>query len=281
MSAKQSTAIEIIEIKDGYDPVKGFLSHFNAEMPLCNIMLLGQSGVGKSLLANVVLGWDSIPSGQGAPVSTKIQGYIRPPVPVVIWDSPGLQRSAISIQEQIQNLVDFIRNCNQSRDSRRAIHAVWFCVREGDKRIEDACVALFQAVRELGVLLIPVVTQSVIQNESSKQRNREFVATRLGTTLESVVFVLAREKKIGDAGTLVNPHRLDGLVHRTIHMITGIDARAASAFGLGQAIDRDLRDRLIQENPSWSKWILPVSGSILPVSLLIIAGVVRYAKSKP
>jgi hypothetical protein len=89
--------------------------------------------------------------------------------------------------------------------------------------------------------------------------------------------VPAREKNIGDAVILVNPHGFDELVHHTIDVITVIDPKAAIAFGLGQAIDPYLAKRVAAEN---SRWLASIRGFVLPVSGLSILSIWMLKKTK-
>ena len=62
-----------------------------AKLGHANILISGQTGVGKSTLINAVFSVPLADEGIGKPVTKHVQRYDVPGVPVTIFDTPGIE----------------------------------------------------------------------------------------------------------------------------------------------------------------------------------------------
>ena len=61
------------------------------ELGHANILITGQTGVGKSTLVNAIFRAELAEEGVGRPVTQRVQRHDAPGVPVTIFDTPGIE----------------------------------------------------------------------------------------------------------------------------------------------------------------------------------------------
>lgn len=182
--------------------------HEMAKLGHANILISGQTGVGKSTLINAVFRVRLADEGVGKPVTKHVQRYDVPGVPVTIFDSPGIELG------QAKN--DVIREYEKTiMDSRKGspndvIHVAWYCVDAGQVRIQDFDIEIVQALAgEVPVIL--VLTQCI---DDERAGDLEQVIAAESLPIEGPpVHTLARERRV--AGQTVPPKGLEELVERT------------------------------------------------------------------
>ena len=100
-----------------------------------NILISGQTGVGKSTLVNAVFRVPLAEEGTGKPVTKNVQRYDVSGVPVTIYGTPGIELG--------HSKKDVIRDYERTiSDSRRGgpdkvIHVAWYCIDAGQTRVQD------------------------------------------------------------------------------------------------------------------------------------------------
>ncbi len=179
-----------------------------AKLGHANILISGQTGVGKSTLINAVFRVRLADEGVGKPVTTHVQRYDVPGVPVTIFDTPGIELG------QAKN--DVIREYKKTiTDSRKGspndvIHVAWYCVDAGQVRIQDFDIEIVRALAgEVPVIL--VLTQCI---DDERAGDLERVIAEEGLPIEGPpVHTLARERRV--AGQTLPPKGLEELVERT------------------------------------------------------------------
>jgi uncharacterized protein (DUF697 family)/GTP-binding protein EngB required for normal cell division len=179
-----------------------------AKLGHANILISGQTGVGKSTLINAVFRVPLADEGTGKPVTDHVQRYDVPGVPVTIFDTPGIELG------HAKN--DVIREYKKSiTDSRKGppdglIHAAWYCVDAGQARIQDYDIEIVRALAH-EVPVIIVLTQCI---DDDRAAALEAVIAHENLPIEgSPVHTLARERRL--AGQTLPPKGLEELVERT------------------------------------------------------------------
>jgi uncharacterized protein (DUF697 family)/GTP-binding protein EngB required for normal cell division len=198
----------------------------NERLGHANILISGQTGVGKSTLINAVFRVPLAAEGTGKPVTKNVQRYDAAGVPATIYDTPGIELGHAK--------KDVIRDYKKTiADSRKAgpdevIHVAWYCIDAGQTRVQGYDVEIVGALAaEVPVIL--VLTQC-IDEERAAALERAITAEMLPIAGRPVR-TLARERRV--AGHTIPPRGLEELVERTNDILPEAVRRAfANAQGV-------------------------------------------------
>lgn len=172
--------------------------------PKGNVLVLGNSGVGKSTLINAVIGEDVAKTSFGTRGTTgELAIYASPSVPFRVIDSIGFEPSPIASLRAVHAVRKWSRMSAKEGSENTRINVIWFCV-DGTaaKLFPDTIRNLTNAVRMWkSVPIIAVVTKSYSQPD--RERNiamvREaFHGTHIERNLRAIVPVVAQTYVIND-----------------------------------------------------------------------------------
>jgi uncharacterized protein (DUF697 family)/GTP-binding protein EngB required for normal cell division len=180
----------------------------NERLGHANILISGQTGVGKSTLINAVFRVPLAREGTGKPVTKTVQRYEVPGVPVTIYDTPGIELG----HAKKDVIRDYRRTITGSRRAGpdKVIHVAWYCIDAGQTRVQDYDIEIIEALAaEVPVIL--VLTQCI---DDDRATALEQTIAADGLPIEgNPVRALARERRV--AGHTIPPRGLEELVERT------------------------------------------------------------------
>lgn len=94
-----------------------------------NVLVIGNSGVGKSTLINAVLGEEKAKTGWGTSGTTdRLEIYESEMVPFRIIDSIGFEPSLVKEYRAIHAVRKWSKECAKKGKSDNQINLIWFCV---------------------------------------------------------------------------------------------------------------------------------------------------------
>lgn len=169
-----------------------------------NVLVIGNSGVGKSTLINAVLGEERAaaewcPNGK----TKKLEIYENDNVPFRLIDSVGFEPSFLKAQVAINSIVKWCKDGIKDAKDEKQINAIWFCVEATTPRLFPETIKnLTRAIRIFkSVPVIVVLTKSYSMPD--RQRNIEninkaFAATKHTVNLVDVIPVVAQDFVIND-----------------------------------------------------------------------------------
>jgi uncharacterized protein (DUF697 family) len=128
-----------------------------ASLPPFNIVVAGNTGVGKSTLINVIFGKELTEEAVGPPQTSIVTKVTRPPLPFCLYDTRGLE--VRSSEETIRTLTDHIKGLRAKVDAADQIHAVWLCILASSNRVEPVHEELLKFFRDLHIPCMVVLTQ--------------------------------------------------------------------------------------------------------------------------
>ncbi len=182
------------------------------ELGHANILITGQTGVGKSTLINAIFRAELAHEGVGRPVTQRVQRHDAPGVPVTIFDTPGIELG--DAKDAV--IADFKNTIITSRRGapESFIHIAWYCIDAGQARIQDYDVDIIRALAE-EVPVILVLTQCV---DEERARALETAIAAEDLPIQGApVRTLAKARRIGSQ--TIEPTGLEELVRRTEHIL--------------------------------------------------------------
>jgi GTPase Era involved in 16S rRNA processing/uncharacterized protein (DUF697 family) len=241
-----------------------------------NVLVIGNSGVGKSTLVNAVLGEDKAVVGGGdAGVTKSIEVYVSkdPKVPFRIIDTIGFEPSLVKRHNAIKAVRDWSKRAAKDGDPDTDINVIWFCVEGTSKKLfPEAIHALSKATKLWeSVPVIVVITKSYSQTERAeniKTVQNAFARQKKYTkNLKEIIPVVAEAYPINET-TLVPPDGIDELIDATNrHMPEGKTAaeKDVAAFKLRRkrAMARGLVGSFTTAGATVGAFPMPVADAVV------------------
>ena len=124
-----------------------------------NIMVVGKTGVGKSTLINNLFRENLALTGIGRPITKHLRRISKEGVPLVLYDTRGLELS-LEVQKEIKSeIFDTIKE-NKKLGVHGEIHLAYYCINANSSRIEPTELELIRELSEK-IPVVVVLTQSI------------------------------------------------------------------------------------------------------------------------
>ena len=192
-----------------------------------NILVAGQTGVGKSTLVNSVFGEEFAATSAGSPVTQHAEWFASDSVPLRILDTRGLEAKDYSVT--LNALQAEIINSRAQHDERHQLHMAWVCISTPSSRVQECEIDIIKLLNRHEIPVIIVLTK-YDDDEDFPDIVRQIMDTR-GARFTDVVPVRALARKSRPA------HGLEELVTATF---TALPVAHKAAFAAAQKISRDL-----------------------------------------
>jgi uncharacterized protein (DUF697 family) len=173
-----------------------------------NIVVIGNTGVGKSTLINAVFRERVADAGTGSPVTQDIECHEVPGLPVRIYDTPGLE-----LQDSAQRLIGAVQGLSETSrtgDPRDLLHLAWFCFNGRATRFaEEERRAIEGVARHVPVVLVG--TQVADPGDAALTQLLAHIApSALPVAERRAVLTLAEPLRLGTVR--IEEHGLDELI---------------------------------------------------------------------
>ena len=136
-----------MEISEVWSLFRDFLQRMRSECPVFGVLVVGETGAGKSTLINNLVGKEVVEVGHKlisetstvSEHSMEVEG-----VPIVIYDTPGLSDTRGDCDKvHLQEMKDILK--------KREIHLVIYCMKLSETRMRDSLIHTFQEYNKIGV----------------------------------------------------------------------------------------------------------------------------------
>ena len=185
-----------------------------------NVLVIGNSGVGKSTLINAVLGIERAETNWGPAGTTKeLKLYETDGIPFRLIDTVGFEPNWIKEMQAINSVKKWSRDSAKEGNEDTSINIIWFCIDgNANKLFPKTLENLSKATRMWkSVPVIVVITKSY--SEPDRERNIEmvnnaFASQKRAVNIRKIVPVVASTYTINDAA-YAPPFGIDNLIEIT------------------------------------------------------------------
>jgi len=185
------------------------IENYEEQVGKVNILIAGNTGVGKSTLINAMFNDETIAKiGVGRPVTDEIGVKEKDGIPISFIDTKGFELEKYN--EILNELKLYIENCNNYNDINKQIHVAWICISAMSSRNEDAEINLVEMLSNLNIPTIIVITKSMDMEEEN-----ELKACVEKTCPRAKDIVIVRAKEYNIKGTILKPKNLEELAKIT------------------------------------------------------------------
>lgn len=217
-----------------------------------NVLVIGNSGVGKSTLINAVLG-ENIKTGWGTSGTTaKLELYENDEIPFRLIDTIGFEPSFIKAHSAINAVKKWSKESAKKGGQEKQINVIWFCVDgTSSKLFPETIKSLSNAISMWeNVPVIVVITKSYSEpdrEKNIKMVNNAFarVKTRTSVNLHKTIPVVAEKFMLNDTA-FAPPVGITELIDATNEIMPeGIKAGAADIETFNQKRKRAFAQSIV------------------------------------
>ena len=214
-----------------------------------NVLVIGNSGVGKSTLINAVLGKDAARVGSGTSGTTKgLEIYESETLPFRVIDTIGFEPGFLERRKAIRAVKKWSKESVRSKETDDAakpdktIHAIWFCVDGTTRKLFPQTIqSLSQATsmwESIPVIVVITKSYSILEREENIQLVYNAFASqkKVSKNLKKVIPVVAETYNLNETA-FAAPDGLTELIEATNDLLPeGIKAaeRDVSRFKLNR-----------------------------------------------
>ncbi|MCR8969976.1 YcjF family protein [Facklamia sp. 7083-14-GEN3] len=241
------------------------------KMEPIRILLAGKTGSGKSTLVNALFRENIASTGVGLPVTQKVQKISKEGLPLVIYDTKGLELHSKSQDESIQHLLHLVQGAKKGKVV-EPIHLVYYCINATMARIEPQEIALISMLaQELPVIV--VLTQAIGEDIKNFKNSVQNAVPQV----KAIIPVLAKDFELA-GGQKISAYGLEELINQSHKLVP---KEVEKAFINAQRIDLALK---VAQSRSWAnKYMkttfgigltpLPIADSALlvPIQITMLA----------
>ncbi len=171
-----------------------------------NVLVIGNSGVGKSTLINAVFGEEVAKTGWGTTGTTKeLEIYESDKIPFRIIDSVGFEPSLIKQYKAINAVKKWSKNSAKDGNNNNQINVIWFCVDGTSRKLFPETIKSLSHATSMweSVPVIVTITKSYSvpeREENIQMVNNAFARQkRYSKNLRKVIPVVASTYVLNDS----------------------------------------------------------------------------------
>ncbi len=188
-----------------------------------NILVIGNSGVGKSTLINAVIGSDEAETGRGSEGTTKdVRIYPADEIGLRLVDTAGFEPSLLKRTKVIRDVQKWSKQSVTEEDHN--INVIWFCVDgTSSKLFGDTIKSLMQATslwKSVPVIVVITKSYSVPEREQNIEMVKQifYKQKKAGENLRDIIPVVASPYILNE-DAYAAPYGIPELIEKTIALL--------------------------------------------------------------
>ncbi len=188
-----------------------------------NVLVIGNSGVGKSTLINAVIGSEEALTGRGSEGTTKdLRIYFQKEIGLRLVDTAGFEPSWFKQLKIIHDVKKWSQKSETEED--HSINVIWFCVDGTSSKLFGSTINNLVKATSLwkSVPIIVVITKSY--SEPERIENIKMVKTifgkqkRVGKNLRAIIPIVASPYILNE-DAMAAPYGIPELIEKTIGLL--------------------------------------------------------------
>ena len=173
---------------------------------MCNVLIMGKTGTGKSTLLNYICDTKIAETGTGKPVTG--EGLYEHVVSinnqdVRLFDSWGIEAGKVDRWKAL--IADALKAHGTQKSIKDWFHSVIYCVQAGGGRVEDIDVEIIKQFLKEGYKLTVVLTKADQVSETDEAKMKETISYEIGENAGNLsnslnIIATCAEKKVTRSG---------------------------------------------------------------------------------
>lgn len=205
-----------------------------------NVLVIGNSGVGKSTLINSILGQNVAKTSRGSVGTTeRLEIYESGELPFCIIDSVGFEPSFIKRKRAINAVKKWSKESAKDGHGEKQINIIWFCVDGTTSKLFPQTIESMLKATAMwkSVPIIVVITKSY--SEPEREQNIDMVKKAFelnknySKNLRKIIPVVAERYEINDFAA-AEPYGLEELINVTNELMP--EGIKAAEYDVGQFV---------------------------------------------
>ncbi len=205
-----------------------------------NVLIIGETGVGKSTLINTIFGRKVAETGSGKPVTQETRVYSDEEQKIRIIDTKGIETKDLSIISNLENII----KTQEKEEVSKQIHIALLCIQETNRRVQDAHIDLYNDLQNNKIPTIIVITKAQCDADEKGEKFSDIVKKEFNISDDSIQRVMALESKNDNGDVIAEKH---GIIELTEKIFNKMDDAIKNAFARKQKCDKEMTKKALKE----------------------------------
>ena len=205
-----------------------------------NVLIIGETGVGKSTLINTIFGRKVAETGSGKPVTQETQVYRNEEQKLCIIDTKGIETKDLSTISNLENII----KTQEKEEVSKQIHIALLCIQEQNRRVQGAHIGLYNDLQNNKIPTIIVITKAQCDADEKGEKFSDIVKKEFNISDDSIQRVMALESKNDNGDVIARKH---GIIELTEKIFNKMDDAIKNAFARKQKCDKEMTKKALKE----------------------------------
>ena len=245
---KQEAVLNLIDKLQYFDYDK-VLNRIRKTVKKPGSLVAGATGAGKSSLINHLFGMEVAAEGSGKPVTEHVTRYEPEQADVVLYDTRGYEIGDEKAQQFYKEVVGYVKEADESKDVKKHIHLVWYCISAANKRVTPMdldIIASLQGLARVCIVLTQIDTATVVELKEM----RDTITKKLP---DMPAFAVSIDPRVPEQSL-----EWDELLDWSMDNL-----ESGMQMALAQALGKELRIKRMQADKLVHRYVIAAAGAVV------------------